>query len=110
MVLKYTVCTKAIPNAGFTVFSHHQWYFSEETVALEFSNKSIDTALKVASDFATEAHVRFCSKPRLIGMTVRGCRTAVNAVVNCGTCLKVVNGFAESGVVTIQGFNTVDPT
>ena len=54
------------------MFSHHQWYFSEETVALEFSNKSIDTALKVASDFATEAHVRFCSKPRLIGMTVGG--------------------------------------
>ena len=66
------------------MFSHHQWYFSEETVALEFSNKSIDTALKVASDFATEAYVRFCSKSCLIGMTVRGCRTAVNAVVNCG--------------------------
>ena len=56
-------------SANLAFFDRHRLTAKK---SLEFSNKFIETALKVASNFATEAYVRFCSKPQLIGMTVRG--------------------------------------
>ena len=56
-------------SANLAFFDRHRLTAKK---SLEFSNKFIETALNVASNFATEAYVRFCWKPQLIGMTVRG--------------------------------------